>query len=83
MKNYISRIIATAGPQFILYQELELISGPNMSLLVKLAKCDSSVNYIPEQLKTGIFSKIILKVFVGLIAMETCQTLLNTKFWII
>ena len=74
--------IATADPRLILWEDLESISGPSLSLCVTLAKCNSwvhrpfssmklrtlIVNYIPDCFKEGIFSKMILEGFVSLIA---------------
>ena len=75
-------LIATADPRLVLLTILKKISGPIVSLRVTLAKCDFgvhrsfrpmilrtlTVNYIPNPLKIGIFFKIILKVYLGLIA---------------
>ena len=82
MSIFRMRLLATADPCLILLTDFESISGPRVSLRETLAKCDSgghrsfrsmifgmhTVNYIPDRLKIGISFKIILKVYLGLIA---------------
>ena len=74
--------VATADPRLLLLTILKEISGQIVSLRVTLAKCDSrvhrasspmklrtvTVNYIPDCFKEGIFFKMILEVYVSLLA---------------
>ena len=77
-----ARPLATADPRLLLLTILKEISGQIVSLRVTLAKCDSrvhrasspmklrtvTVNYIPDCFKEGIFFKMILEVYVSLLA---------------